>query len=572
MSGDPGPSARRVLDAYPAWVRTHDTWGAADRAAAAADAAALLYRPLICVIIIGADADAVAQSVAALRGQIYPRFQAIVAGPIGGLPDDPRIEATAYGQGFAADCETALDSAVGPVIAILRAGDRLAPSALYEVAVQLGRRPDTDVLYTDEDEIDADGERAAPRFKTGWDPDLLLDFDAIGGLALYRRDLLDRIGPPAGAHPAAVLYDLALRATDAAAPDRIAHLPRVLLHRPAGSFLADQAAPVRAEMRAAVARFLGPAAEVAEAPHGHRITWPIPSPAPLVSVIVPIRDKPALLARCADGVLHRTDYPDLELLVVDNDSAEPATHATLVALLADPRVRVLHHAGAFNYAAINNRAVGLARGEVVVLLNNDTDVTDPFWLREMVGHALRPEVGAVGAKLRYEDGTVQHGGVVLAPGAHAAHMMRCAAGDDPGYLGQAAVVRSFLAVTAACLAIRRAVFLEVGGFDAEHLAVAFNDVDLCLRLRELGYRTIWTPHADLLHLESQSRGMPTSEAARAREQREVDYLRRSWRHLFDHDPYLNANMICLWDTPLQLCPPRRPKPWLRASRGLGHAA
>ena len=304
-------------------------------------------------------------------------------------------------------------------------------------------------------------------------------------------------------------------------------------------------------------------------PHGHRIAWSIPSPAPLVSVIVPTRDRADLLHRCADGVLHRTAYPAIELLVVDNDSAEPATHATLQSLAEDTRVRVLRHPGPFNYAALNNRAVREARGEVVVLLNNDTDVQVSGWLRELVGHALRPEVGAVGAMLRYADRSVQHAGIVLAPGAHAAHMLRTAAPDDTGYLGRAALARNFLAVTAACLAMRRAVYLEAGGMDAENLPIAFNDVDLCLRLRELGYRVVWTPHADLLHLESQSRGRPTSTDARAREQGEVAFLRRSWRHLFDRDPYLNANLICLWDTPLQLCPPRRDRPW---RRGVARAA
>jgi GT2 family glycosyltransferase len=307
-------------------------------------------------------------------------------------------------------------------------------------------------------------------------------------------------------------------------------------------------------------------ARVTGTTHGHRIAWSIPSPAPLVSVIVPTRDRAALLRRCADGVLHRTDYSDVELLVVDNDSAEPATRALFDALASDARVRVLPHPGPFNYSALNNRAVREARGEVVVLLNSDTDVQSAGWLRELVGHALRPEVGAVGAMLRYADRTVQHGGIVLAPGAHAAHMMRTAAPDDAGYLGQAAVARSFLAVTAACLAMQRAVFLEAGGLDEANLPIAFNDVDLCLRLRELGYRVVWTPHADLLHLESQSRGRPTSAEEQAREQREIAFLRRSWRHLFDHDPYLNANLICLWDTPLQLCPPRRERPWRRAGR------
>ena len=213
--------------------------------------------------------------------------------------------------------------------------------------------------------------------------------------------------------------------------------------------------------------------------------WTLPDPPPLVSVIIPTRDRASLLARSAWGVLARTDYHPLELLIVDNDSREAETAAVLADLAQDARVRVLHHPGGFNFAAINNHAVQEARGEIVVLLNNDVDVIRPDWLGEMVGQALRPDVGAVGAKLLYADGRLQHGGVVLGPGLAATHILRLAERDDPGVNGQLALARSLLCVTGACLAMRRAVFLEVGGLNAERLGIAFNDLDLCLRVGEL---------------------------------------------------------------------------------------
>jgi GT2 family glycosyltransferase len=224
-------------------------------------------------------------------------------------------------------------------------------------------------------------------------------------------------------------------------------------------------------------------------------------------------------------------------------------------------VRVLRHAGPFNFAALNNAAVREARGEIIVLLNNDIDVIHADWLRELVSHALRPDVGAVGARLLYPDGRVQHGGVVLGPGLNAAHMLRLAEGGDAGYGGQLAMTRSFSAVTGACLAIRRAVFDEVGGLDAINFAVSFNDIDLCLRLGEYGYRVVWTPFAELFHLESQSRGKPDTPEKLAREMREVGALWRLWRHAFDADPFHNPNLACAWDEPLHLCPPRHRKPW-----------
>ncbi|TDH60557.1 glycosyltransferase family 2 protein, partial [Dankookia rubra] len=292
-----------------------------------------------------------------------------------------------------------------------------------------------------------------------------------------------------------------------------------------------------------------------------RVHWPLPGPPPLASVIVPTRDHPDLLARCAEGVLQDTAYAPLELLVIDNGSTEPATHALLGRLRQDPRVRVLDAPGPFNYAALNNRAVAAARGEVLVLLNNDVAVIEPGWLGEMVAHALRPGIGAVGARLLYADGRVQHGGVVLGVGGVASHYHPFAGREDPGYHGALRLVRRVAAVTAACLAMRRTVFEAVGGLDAEHLAVAFNDVDLCLRIRAAGHAIVWTPHAELYHLESVSRGFDGAPQNRERFAREVAYMRGRWGPALDADPYYSPN-FSLQDAGFNLAfPPRRPRRW-----------
>jgi GT2 family glycosyltransferase len=262
-------------------------------------------------------------------------------------------------------------------------------------------------------------------------------------------------------------------------------------------------------------------------------------------VIVPTRDRPELLARCAEGVLRRTDYPAIELIVADNDSREPDTQRLFTELRRDERVRIVPVPGAFNYSAINNAAAATATGEVLVLLNNDIDVIDPGWLREMVGHAMRRDVGAVGARLLFGDGTIQHAGVVLGVGQFeggpgiAGHFGFHAPSTDEGYHGQFVLTREVSAVTGACLALRRSVYEGVGGLDAVNLPVALNDVDLCLRIRALGLRIVWTPFAELLHLESASRGSDQTPETAERFRRECRYLRERWGPVLAADPFYN---------------------------------
>jgi GT2 family glycosyltransferase len=356
--------------------------------------------------------------------------------------------------------------------------------------------------------------------------------DAVGQLALYRTGLIAELGgldPAAAPHEA---YDLARRAVAVAGPGRIRHVPAVLFHR--------AAAPPP-----------DPPAPLPPAP---------PDPLPPVSVIMPTRDRADLLAVAAQGVLHGTDYPALELMVVDNGSTEPAALALLAELDADPRVQVLPWPGAFNFAAMNNAAARRAKGQVLLLLNNDVQLIDPGWLRAMVAHAVRPDVGAVGARLLYRDGSLQHGGMALGPAGRATHLLRGAPRDAPGYGNQLAATRELSAVTAACLAIRADVWARVGGMD-ERLPVAWNDVDLCQRVRAAGLRVIWTPHAVLLHLEGETRGADAADPARqARFLADQALYRETWGRAADEDPFLNPNLIA-GDRQLLLAPPRRPRPW-----------
>ncbi len=538
--------------AYRAWLRRHDRLTPADQAAIRAQVARLPH--LVLTLLVPGDAG-VAGLAMSLLGQLYPHWRLRIVGAApAGLPADPRIS---HGE----TVSLAEDGFVG----VLPADARLAPHALYVFAAELARQPETDLLYCDEDRLDGQDRRHAPLFKSGWSIDLLHGQEALGDLVLMRATALRRAG---GIGALAAWHDRALRLGEIVPEARIRHLPWVLVHRRAapGARPADAAAVQQHLARS------GETAAVTALPGGMlRLRRPRPARPPLVSVIIPTRDAAALLARAAAGVLERTDWPALELIIADNGSSDPVALALLTRLAADPRVRVLRLPGPFNYAALNNRAAAQARGEILVLLNNDVDIIGADWLDELVAQAMRPEVGAVGAKLLYANGTLQHGGVALGVSGVAGHVELLAAGDAAGYGGRLAVVREVAAVTAACLALRRDVFDAVGGLDAEHLAVAYNDVDLCLRIRARGWRVLWTPFAEMFHLESASRPFDLAPAQVERYRREVAYMTRRWGAALLADPYYGAN-FSLRDGLYALGAPRREKPWRAGPATDGRAA
>jgi O-antigen biosynthesis protein len=550
---------------YRAWVQAHDTLSDQDRDAIRARIRRLCGRPIFSIILLPAAAPAVSQeAVASVRGQLYPHWELWVGEGLADTHGDPRLRSL-HGNGTLTADQTRhfnamVAAAQGEFIVPLPADTRLAESALYDLAVEIEHHPDLDLLYTDEDCLDASGSRCCPHFKTGWDPDLALGRDAIGCIAAYRKTRLD---PMIGLRPFPddadlALYDLSLRFAFAVSSTRIRHVPVVGCHRLAHSPRWWNAAGARDIVRQHVVEHGGGARVVPAplAPLWNRLVRELPQPIPLVSIIVPTRDRADLLAGCADGVLSRTDYPNIELLIVDNDSQDPAAVALLRRLSQDPRVRVISYSGPFNYAAQNNLAAREARGDILVLLNNDTDAIRSDWLREMVSHAVRPDVGAVGAKLFYADERVQHAGVVLGPGRSVVHQFRLAAPMDPGPAGELALTRTVSAVTGACLAVRRSVFFEVGGLN-EDLRVAYNDIDLCLRLGDHGYRVVFTPFAELYHLECASRGYDDSAEKQALAWDELTYFCRFWNSQLDTDPYRNPNVVYGWENMILSPPPPR---------------
>jgi GT2 family glycosyltransferase len=362
------------------------------------------------------------------------------------------------------------------------------------------------------------------------------------------------------------------------AMDRVAHIPAVLVHRgeihshpnPSpeenGSLADAQRESLNAEEMAAVRAHLkrcGVAAVVEPTRPGcWRVRYRLPEQPPLVSIIVPTRDKPALIRQCVESLRTKTTYPRYEILVVDNQSTNLESLAYLTALAGQETVRVLRYDYPFNYSAINNFAAREARGEVLCLLNNDTKIISEDWLEEMVGHLLQPKVGVVGAKLYFPDGRVQHAGDTVGPGGCANHLHAFIERDDPGYCNRAAVAQELSAVTAACLVTWKNIYQRMGGLEEKHLPVTFNDVDYCLRVREAGYRIVWTPHAELYHHEFESRGKDKSPEKAHRARREVAHMRKRWKHVMRHDPFYNPNLGYQRPDFLLSNAPMVERPWL----------
>ncbi len=498
---------------YDRWIEDNDALTASDVTRIEADVARMRRRPPFRVVLLEQATDVLRS----LDDQLYPDWDV--------LPDPGRA--------------VAVPEPDRTWVILARPGLLFAPHALYWLARAAGDNPGRRLLYADHDRLDAAGVRCQPVFKPDWSPELLRSTNYIGPAVAFRADLLaDLLAADGDGTPD--IHELLLRAAECLEPGAIGHIHAVLFHL-TGTVAATAVGPVCAHLARQ-----GVTADVEPQPRGHcRVRYALPDSPPLVSVVIATRDQHRILARCLDSIGERTTYPRYEVLVVDNQSADPESRAYLRDLAGRPGLTVLPYDHPFNFSAINNFAAGQARGDLLCLLNNDTEVISPDWLDEMVGRLLQPCVGVVGAKLYYSDGLVQHGGDVVGPGGCANHLHSCLAPDDPGYCDRAVLAQELSAVTAACLLTRRKLFLRLGGLDARHLPVAFNDVDYCLRVREAGWRVIWTPYAELYHYESYTRGADDTPDKRLRAKREANYMRKRWKRVMRHDPYYNPNLSYL---------------------------
>ncbi|MEE7455594.1 glycosyl transferase [Methylorubrum populi] len=526
---------RRPPASYAAWIAAVESSALPAPSAVPAILAALPERPLVSVVMALGTADPahLAEAVASLRAQSYPEWELCLAVPPASALDalaaeDARIRLLPAPSGSPlAALDAALNSARGPYLAPLAPDARLAPHALLAMVRRLAAEPDLDMLYSDEDRLGPDGERRDPHFKPDWSPETLEAGFYTGALALYRTSLVRAVGGFRAGSEAAPEYDLALRLTERT--ERVGHVAQILCHR-RETAEADEAAAGALAERARRTGGLDSVRIVAPGLYALRRSLPT---RPLVSIVIPTAGRDSLiggrtvdlLVACLASIRGTSSYESIEIVAVDNGDLRPSTRAALEQFGARSAT---WEQPVFNVAAKMNLGARAARGDVLVFLNDDISVITPDWIEAMLGLAQNPGVGAVGPKLLFEDGSLQHAGVVFGEGLPD-HVRRGYPGDDPGDHGSSLTNRNYLAVTGACVMVRRVEFEAIDGFD-EGYAINYNDIDLCLRLGERGLRTVYCAEARLHHYESRNRVPTVDPAEQAR-------FRKRWGARLARDPY-----------------------------------
>ena len=462
-------------------------------------------------------------------------------------------------RGISENTNEAFAMATGDYVGLLDHDDLLAPNALYEIAAALEKEPETEVIYTDEDKVRGEQlEHFQPHLKPDFNEDLLRSNNYICHFFVVKRTLLQKVGGMRKEFDGAQDYDFIFRCTEAAG--KICHIPEILYHwrtheastadNPQSKLYAFEAGKRAIEENLKRRGLQGEVSHTKD--YGfYRVKYAVQGE-PLVSIIIPNKDAKTDLEKCIRSVKEKSSYKNYEILIVENNSETEEIFAYYKELSKDPAIRLLKWKKEFNYSAINNFAAKKARGEYLLFLNNDTEVITEDWIQELLGICQRPGTGAVGARLYYGDHTIQHAGTVIGIGGIAGHMFVNLPGERTGYMHKAALIQDLSAVTAACMLVKREAFEEVGGFE-EQLSVAFNDVDLCLRLREKGCLVVYNPYAELYHYESKSRGAEDSKEKVRRFQSEIEFMRCRWEKLLKAgDPYYNKNLsLTKWNYSLR---------------------
>lgn len=577
--------AQQLTNNYQEWVERFDTLSTEDIEKIGRHIESFSRRPKISILMptYNTPEEWLRKAIDSVLGQIYQEWELCIADDASTEPHvrsilkeyeekNHRIKVTFRETNghIAKASNDALSLATGDFVALLDHDDELSPHALYMIANEVNESPTVGFIYSDEDKLTGYGMRFNPYFKSDWNPDLLLSQNYVCHLSVFRSDILRSIGGFRDGVDGAQDWDLILRATEKLSENEIRHIPHVLYHwrviegstAQSTTFkpyvLESQKRTVEEHLRR---RGEKASVEILPAISHLKTTFEVPTPKPLVSIIIPSRDQKDILSRCLNSITAKSTYKNIEFIVVNNGSVEPDALQYLNVLRERSNFRVIEDRRPFNFSRLNNDAAKIAKGEILAFLNNDLEVISPDWLSEMVSHAARSGVGAVGARLLYPNGLLQHGGIIIGIGGVAGHNHKGRLRTDPGYFNRAILTQNLSAVTAACMVLRRDVFEEVGGFDEERLTVAFNDVDLCLRIREKGYRIVYTPYAELFHYESISRGYENTPEKFNRFESEIRAMKKKWGDTLKFDPYYNPNLTFVTEDFSFAFPPRVKKPW-----------
>ncbi len=550
---------------YDEWIRRYDTLTDETRVTMRTRIDAFSRRPLISILMPTYNPQPrwLIEAIESVRNQIYPDWELCAADDASTdagvrellqryADNDSRIKVVfrKINGHISAASNSALELAKGEYIALLDNDDLLPEQALFWVADAIVTNPSAEVIYSDEDKIDQSGRRYDPYFKPDWNPDLFLSQNMVSHLGVYRTDLVRDLGGFREGYEGSQDYDLALRCIEKIAPQQIVHIPRVLYHWRSHPGSTAQAGSEKSYALSAGARALSDhlsrtdvSAKVELLNFGmYRVRYTIPSPAPMVSLIIPKRNDLNLIKQCVESILAKTIYKNYEIVIVDTNPDDADSSTYFARLSENKRIQVIHLKTPFNFSASNNVAIHQARGEYIGLIGDDIEVISPEWLDEMISLAIQPGVGAVGARLWYPNDTLEHGGCITGIQGVVGHSHRYLPRGSFGYFARAQVIQTLSVVTAACLVIKKRIYQEAGGLDETNLKVAFTDVDFCLRVREAGFRNVWTPYAELYHHES---GMRKSDDAGKMElhlKNDMLYMQKRWGTLIFKDPAYSPNL------------------------------
>lgn len=535
------------------------------------------YSPLISVAVPAyrTPEKFLAQMIDSLLAQTYGNWELCIAN---GSPEDSamkkvleeytkkdsriRVSELTENKGIAGNTNAALEMAQGELVGLLDHDDLLAPNALYEIVRALDEDRNLDAVYTDEDKVTTElDEHFQPHLKPDFNLDLLRSNNYICHFFVVRRSIVQKVGGFCQEFDGAQDHDFIFRCIETA--EKVGHIPEILYHwrthkastadNPASKMYAFDAGKRAIE---AHLKRTGTEGIVSHTPDlgFFRVKYPVQGQ-PLVSVIIPNKDEKETLKACIDSIREKTEYPNYEIIIVENNSTTDEIFQYYKELSQDPRIRLLRWKKEFNYSAINNYGVRHANGEYLLFLNNDVTVITPGWIKELLGVCQRPEVGVAGVKLIYPDNTIQHAGCVIGLGGIAGHMFVDMPANRTGYLHKASILQDMSAVTAACMMMKRTAFEEAGGF-TEKLSVAFNDVDLCLKVRKNHKLIVYDPYVQLYHMESKTRGAEDNKEKVRRFQEEIEYMRCQWIDILKKgDPYYNKNLsLTKWNYSLRPLP------------------